>query len=50
MIRTGLFRYIAQPHLPAALERGWMPIADLGPTHGLWAVLCWHCECGEVAP
>ena len=50
MIRTGLFRYVAWPSLPAHLARGWMPVADLGPRHGQWAVLCWHCECGEVAP
>lgn len=50
MIRTGLFKYVRHPDVFAHMARGWMVTADLGPTHGLWSVLMWHCECGEVAP
>lgn len=50
MIRTSLFRYVRIPLLPEFMARGWMPVADLGPTHGVWSVLCWHCECGEATP
>lgn len=49
-IRTGLFRFIPHTRLSDALAHGWMPLRDLGPTHGQWAVLCWHCECGEYQP
>jgi hypothetical protein len=48
--RTGLFQFVPYPKLPDFLARGWMVVADLGPTHGQWAVLCWHCECGAVSP
>lgn len=50
MIRTGLFRYVRISLLPEFMARGWMPVADLGPVHGAWSVLCWHCSCGEVTP
>ncbi|MCA0401307.1 MAG: hypothetical protein LCH38_10885 [Proteobacteria bacterium] len=49
-MRTGLFRYVRFRDLPEYFRRGWMIAADLGPTHGQWSVLCWHCECGEVEP
>jgi hypothetical protein len=50
MTRIGLFRYVRHADVPAFLARGWMVVADLGPTHGAWSCLCWHCECGEVTP
>jgi hypothetical protein len=50
MIRTGAFRYIRFQDLPAFQKKGWMMVADLGFHHGAWSCLCWHCECGEVAP
>ena len=49
MTRTGLFRYVTWERLDAYLARGWLPVADLGPRHGQWAVLCWHCDCGAVS-
>jgi hypothetical protein len=50
MIRTGLFRYVPHGRVFDFMHRGWMPVADLGPTHGCWSVLMWHCECGEAQP
>lgn len=50
MIRTGLFRYVRHVDVFSFMKRGWMVAADLGPTHGQWSVLMWHCECGEVLP
>lgn len=50
MIRTGLLRYVRHGRIPDMMERGWMVVADLGPTHGQWSVLMWHCDCGEVTP
>ncbi len=50
MIRTGLFRYVRHDAVASYLMRGWMIAADLGPTHGQWSVLMWHCECGQVQP
>lgn len=50
MIRTGLFRYVGWGAVSAHLARGWMAAADLGPSHGQWSLLMWHCECGEVRP
>lgn len=39
------FRYIAYSDLLHALVLGWRPVADLGPTHGEYAVLClWEGE------
>ena len=49
MIRTGLFRYVRHQDAYAFMQRGWMIVGDLGPTHGQWAVLMWHCECGVVS-
>jgi hypothetical protein len=34
------FRYIAYPQLLLAIAMGWKPVADLGNTHGSYAVLC----------
>lgn len=48
MTRTGLFRYVRIPDIEDMHKHGWMVVADLGPTHGLWSVLMWHCECGEA--
>jgi hypothetical protein len=48
--RTGLFRYVALECLADFLGRGWLPVADLGPVHGHWSVLCWHCQCEEREP
>lgn len=50
MIRTGLFRFVRHQEVEAHHRRGWMVAGDLGPTHGAWSVLMWHCECGGVAP
>jgi hypothetical protein len=49
MIRTGTFRYVRIERLPEFLARGWMPVAELGRVHGSWSVLCWRCECPEIA-
>jgi len=48
MTRVGLFRYIPHASLDAFLRRGWMVVADLGPVHGCYSSLCWHCggDCG----
>lgn len=45
MIRTGLFRYVPYAAIPDREKAGWMVVADLGPTHGAWSVLMWHCDC-----
>ena len=50
MTRTGLFQYVRIAQIPAFHARGWMVVADLGPTHGRWAVLMWKCSCPEVTP
>lgn len=50
MIRTGLFRFVRIASVPDYHTRGWMVVGDLGPTHGAWSVLMWHCECGSVMP
>ena len=34
------FRYVGYGDLPWRLRQGWVPAADLGPTHGRWSVLC----------
>ena len=43
----GIYRYIRHQHVAAHLALGWMIAADLGPTHGQWSVLMWHCDCGD---
>ena len=49
MIRTGNFRYVSHFAIDAMHKRGWMVVADLGPTHGNWSVLMWRCDCwGEA--
>jgi hypothetical protein len=50
LIRTGMFKMVRHADVDAYHRRGWMVTADLGPTHGAWSVLMWHCECGEVRP
>lgn len=50
MNRTGLFQFVRHSQVEAFHRRGWMVTADLGPTHGVWSVLMWHCECGSVTP
>jgi hypothetical protein len=40
-------RYVRHADLDAFMRRGWMVVADLGPQHGQYAVLCWRCECPE---
>lgn len=50
MTRTGLFRYVTWERLGDYLAQGWLPVADLGPRHGQWAVLCWHCGCQLFGP
>jgi hypothetical protein len=49
--RTGLFRFVRWPDIAAFEARGWLVVQpDLGPTHGAWSVLMWHCECGACTP
>lgn len=48
MTRTGLFRYVRLSDVEAFHRRGWMCVADLGPTHGRWSVLMWRCDCAET--
>jgi hypothetical protein len=45
MIRTGLFRYARHADIEHLLGMGWMPVADLGSTHGQWSHLLWACDC-----
>lgn len=45
MTRCGVFRYVRHADIPAYHREGWMVVDDLGPTHGVWSVLMWHCEC-----
>lgn len=49
-VRTGLFHYVPYRRLQDFLACGWMVVADLGPIHGQYSVLCWRCDCGEVKP
>lgn len=49
-VREGLFRYVRWADLDAYHRRGWMVAGDLGPRHGVWSALMWHCECGAVKP
>lgn len=44
-IRTGAFRYARFADIETFHRDGWMMVADLGPTHGLWSVLMWRCDC-----
>ena len=46
-IRTGLFRYVLHSKVDQFLRCGWMVIADLGETHGVYSVLMWRCDCPE---
>lgn len=49
MIRT--FRYVTYNRLADYLALGWMIVADLGPYHNQWALLCeWLCQCRVVEP
>lgn len=50
MIRTGLFRYVRWGDLDRYHREGWMVVGDLGPVHGEWSVLMWHCECVDNLP
>jgi len=50
MKREGLFRFVRWHDVDAYFRRGWMVAGDLGPKHGLWSALMWHCECGQVQP
>jgi hypothetical protein len=34
------FRYVSYSSLLVRLVEGWAPVADLGPIHGHWSVLC----------
>jgi hypothetical protein len=39
------FKFVPHSRLLIHLATGWMPVADLGRTHGEWAILCeWHGE------
>ena len=46
-IRTGTFRYAKFADIERHHRNGWMMVADLGPTHGMWSVLMWRCDCFE---
>lgn len=46
-IRTGAFRYARFSDIEQYHRDGWMMVAHLGPTHGLWSVLMWHCDCNR---
>lgn len=51
VIRTGLFQYVPFHKIAAFLARGWLHLGQLPePVHGTYAVLMWHCECGEFQP
>jgi hypothetical protein len=42
---TGQFRYVRWSALEQHLRKGWMVVADLGPPHDTYSVLCWRCDC-----
>ncbi len=48
MTRTGLFRYVPWDSIDEFHRNGWMIVADLGPTHGTYCVLAWHCDCPDA--
>ena len=48
MIRTGNLRYVRHGDVEAFHKRGWMFIRELGPTHGVWSVLMWRCDCAHL--
>lgn len=49
--RLRTFRYVSWNDLEDYLRLGWLPAADLGPTHGEWSTLCeWLCQCEQVTP
>src|SRR3954451_5732647 len=41
------FRYVRYSDLLWRLAQGWHPVADLGNTHGQWALLCEWSGTGE---
>ena len=50
MIREGLFRFVRWHDVARYHRRGWMVAGDLGPRHGQYSALMWHCDCGQVSP
>lgn len=48
MIRTGLFKYVPHAQADEHMKAGWLFVRDLGPTHGTYSALFWHCGCGRV--
>lgn len=46
----GIMRYVRHQDAAAFMARGWMFLRDLGPTHGEYSALWWHCDCGAVEP
>lgn len=38
-MRVSHFRYVPYRDLLWRLAQGWLPVADLGPTHGEWSFL-----------
>jgi len=45
------FRYVPYGELLLAMAYGWQPVADLGNTHGQYAVLCqWKAGRNDEAP
>ena len=49
MIRTqGLFKYVPHTQADEHMKWGWMYLRDLGPSHGQYSALWWHCGCGVV--
>ena len=50
-MKNRLFHYVPWLRLNDWLQLGWLPVADLGPTHGEWSVLCeWLCNCPPIVP
>ncbi len=46
---TGTLQFVRHEDVAAFHRRGWMiVVADLGPTHGVWSVLMWRCDCGSA--
>ncbi len=48
---TRTYHFVPWLYLDDWLRLGWLPVADLGPTHGEWSCLCqWLCDCPMVHP
>ena len=47
-VRTGWFRYVRHNDVKKFLQMGWMVVDDLEPTHGMWSMLMWRCDCRQT--